>query len=246
MAYKQVAIAATAAFAVTGCASIITGTTQSIAITTPPTTRAECTLTSPRGTWTVTTPNTIALEKSKNDIQVLCTKPGFEDAAAVIPADFQGWTIGNVLIGGLIGLGVDAATGAIHEYPNAFQVQMKALPGAEVVAMVPPRMSTAPMATPVSAVRPSLGIIGSTVTRGSSGPAVFLSDPYGAFVSGVAPRSAAAEAGIEQGDIIRSFNGRRVATFEELDRFAAESAPGSRVILGVYRNRQIVDVEVGF
>ena len=113
------------------------------------------------------------------------------------------------------------------------------------VAALPP--ATAMNLSPARTVaeRKSLGIVASNVTRQSSGPAVNLADPYGAFVNGVAPRSPAAEAGIQPGDIIRAFNGRRVSTFEELDAFAFEVAPGSRVILSVYRNRQIVDVELG-
>jgi len=66
----------------------------------------------------------VTVEKSKEDIQARCTKPGWQDASAVIPSNFQGWTVGNIVFGGLIGLGVDAATGAINEYPNAFQIPM--------------------------------------------------------------------------------------------------------------------------
>ena len=187
------------------------------------------------------------MSKSKEDVTIACTKEGFQDAIASIPSGFEGWTIGNIVIGGVIGLGIDASTGAINDYPNAFQVPMLPLPGAAVVAAAPP-----PTAVPAAvaqvmppAVRPSLGIIGTNVTRNSSGPATNLADPYGTFVNGVAPRSPAAEAGIQQGDIIRSFNGERVSTFEELDAMAVQSPPGRRVILGVYRNRQIVDVELG-
>jgi S1-C subfamily serine protease len=94
------------------------------------------------------------------------------------------------------------------------------------------------------AERPSLGIVGGTVTRNATGPSTYLPDPYGAWVDGVAPRSPAAEAGIRQGDIIRSFNGHRVSTFEELDAYAVETIPGSRVTLGVFRNREMIEVEL--
>jgi hypothetical protein len=58
---------------------------------------------------------------------VRCTKPGWQDASGLIPSNFQGLTVGNIIFGGVIGLGVDAATGAINEYPNAFQVPMTPL-----------------------------------------------------------------------------------------------------------------------
>jgi uncharacterized protein YceK len=122
--------------ALSGCASIVKGTSQSIAITTPPTTGATCVLSSAEGNWTVTSPGAVTVEKSKEDIQVRCTKPGWQEGFATIPSNFEGWTVGNILLGGIIGLGVDAATGAINEYPHAFQVPM--IPASAPSASVPP------------------------------------------------------------------------------------------------------------
>lgn len=143
MSGKLAAVAAAAALGLSGCASIVSGTTQSIVITTPPTTGANCVLQSPSGSWTVTTPGSVALDKSKNDITIKCTKDGFQEAASVIPATFQGWTVGNILLGGLIGLGVDAATGALNEYPNAFEVPMTPMPGV-TPDLAPTAQNTAP------------------------------------------------------------------------------------------------------
>lgn len=108
-----------------GCATIIKGTSQSIAITTPPTSGAICTLSSREGNWVVTSPGVVTVEKSKEDIVARCTKAGWQDGVATIPSDFEGWTIGNIVGFPLIGLGVDAATGAINEYPHAFQIPMQ-------------------------------------------------------------------------------------------------------------------------
>jgi hypothetical protein len=124
---KTHAIAALAALgiALSGCASIIKGTSQQIAITTPPTEGANCVLSSKEGNWTVVSPGVAKVSKSKEDIQIRCTKVGWRDATATIPSDFEGWTLGNLILGGVIGLGVDASTGAINEYPHAFQVPMQ-------------------------------------------------------------------------------------------------------------------------
>ena len=62
--------------------------------------------------------------EEQEDMQVRCVKAGWQDRIGNIPSNFEGWTVGNVLIGGIIGLGVDAATGAMNEYPHAFQVPM--------------------------------------------------------------------------------------------------------------------------
>jgi uncharacterized protein YceK len=130
-----------ALLALSGCASVMKGSSQSINIATPPTTGAQCTLSSKEGNWSLTSPGSVTVEKSKEDIQARCTKPGWQDATAIIPSNFQGWTLGNILIGGVIGLGVDAATGAINEYPNAFQVPMTPetpLPSPPPIAVQPP------------------------------------------------------------------------------------------------------------
>ena len=66
----------------------------------------------------------VSIEKGKEDLQVRCTKPGWKDSLATIPSEFEGWTAGNVLAGGIIGIAVDASTGAIHHYPDTFEVPM--------------------------------------------------------------------------------------------------------------------------
>ncbi|HEY1710531.1 MAG TPA: hypothetical protein VGG10_19835 [Rhizomicrobium sp.] len=118
------AIGGAIAFTLSGCATIIKGSSQNIAISTPPTEGATCVLTSKEGSWTVTSPGVVKVEKSKEDVQVVCRKPGWRDASATIPSNFQGWTLGNLLLGGVIGIGVDAATGAMNDYPHTFAVPM--------------------------------------------------------------------------------------------------------------------------
>ncbi|HWA91716.1 MAG TPA: hypothetical protein VG889_16880 [Rhizomicrobium sp.] len=126
MSNRIVVFAAVAACAVSlsGCASIIKGSSQQIAIESPPATGASCELSNREGHWTVVTPGVAKVHRSKEDMRVTCAKDGWQTATAVIPSDFEGWTLGNLLIGGIIGLGVDASTGAINEYPHAFQVPM--------------------------------------------------------------------------------------------------------------------------
>jgi len=110
--------------ALSGCASIVNGTTQSVAISTPPVTGARCDLSSSEGTWTVITPGVATVARSKSDIAVRCHKDGYQPAVGVISSSFEAWTAGNLVFGGVVGLGVDAATGAINEYPNSYQLPM--------------------------------------------------------------------------------------------------------------------------
>lgn len=143
---SQILCIALLSLAITGCASITRGSSQSVAITTPPTTGALCNLNSSQGNWQVMSPGAVTVEKSSEDIQVRCEKEGFQPAVAVIPSNFEGWTIGNLVFGGIIGLGVDAATGAINKYPNSFQVPMVPLS----TAQVPPTPAAPVTATTVA------------------------------------------------------------------------------------------------
>ncbi|MCE9521866.1 MAG: hypothetical protein K8S25_05475 [Alphaproteobacteria bacterium] len=126
------------------CASIIKGSTASIGVTSPPVTGAICTLNSSQGSWQMTTPGSVTVERSKNDLQISCKKEGYQDAFAVIPSNFEGWTVGNLIFGGIVGVGVDAATGAMNDYPNAFQVPMTPLTSTNMAPIAPP--TAAPIA----------------------------------------------------------------------------------------------------
>lgn len=134
---------------VSGCASITRGSSQTVAITTPPTTGALCSLNSAEGAWQVFSPGAVTVEKSSADIQIRCEKEGFQPAVAVIPSNFEGWTVGNLVFGGVIGLGVDAATGAINKYPNSFSVPMiPVAPSPQPVTATPSELPAKPVEKP--------------------------------------------------------------------------------------------------
>lgn len=59
---------------------------------------------------------------------------------------------------------------------------------------------------------------------------------HGAFVSQVVPDSAAANAGIEAGDIIVSVNGKEIRSFGELRAKIATLGAGKEVKLGIIRD----------
>src|SRR5579862_7401763 len=105
------------AVGLSGCASIIKGGTQDIAISTPPTAGALCSLSNSAGNWQISTPGSLSVERSATDIKIQCSKDGYDKATAVIPSHFNGWLIGNLVFGGLIGIIIDASTGASQSYP---------------------------------------------------------------------------------------------------------------------------------
>jgi len=148
---KVASLAALAALGtlVSGCASIVEGTTQSVAVTTSPVAGAACVLTSTEGTYYVTTPGNAIVHKTKNDLAIVCKHDGYQDAKTILPSHFNGATVGNVIAGGVIGIGIDAATGANYNYPDSVNVPMIA------VAMPAPMAPAAPSAPATPAAAPS-------------------------------------------------------------------------------------------
>jgi len=63
-----------------------------------------------------------------------------------------------------------------------------------------------------------------------------LSDPRGVIVNMVTPNSAAAQAGIRQGDVITSFNGEPVVDGNSLRNRVARTQPGTEVKITVIRD----------
>ena len=106
------------------CATITKGTTQSVAIDTPGVPGATCTITTQSGPQTVTTPGTVVLTKGSTALPIQCTKECYLMGSSVIPSNTEAMAAGNVVFGGLIGLGVDAASGAMNKYPDIVTVAM--------------------------------------------------------------------------------------------------------------------------
>ena len=71
--------------------------------------------------------------------------------------------------------------------------------------------------------------------------------PDGALVANVAPKSAAAAAGLQSGDVITAVNGQPVVRSGELSNLIGMSAPGDRVKLTVWRDhaQREIDAKLG-
>ena len=127
---KRMSIAlASLALSLTGCASITGSTTQNISVQarTPDgkeLKEVQCDLINKRGTYFVTTPGTIVISRSNDDLHVTCRKDAFENGKASVVSDTKGSMFGNILFGGGIGAIVDHNTGSAYEYPNFLQVVM--------------------------------------------------------------------------------------------------------------------------
>jgi hypothetical protein len=130
MKFSTFVALAAGGFALPGCATMVTGSSEDIAVLTPPVSGATCVLSNAVGSWTVVTPTVGHVQRSTTDMRVKCTKPGYQDADATLPSHFEGLAIGNAATLGL-GMGVDAYTGAINQYPHSIQIPMQPVAAAQ-------------------------------------------------------------------------------------------------------------------
>ena len=111
----------------TSCASVTTGTSQSLTVVTEPA-GAQCKLTRGESATLVAmvsqTPTTLRIDKSGDLMTIECSREGHEVTRTYLEPDFQAMTLGNAIIGGGIGLMIDAASGAMAKYPESAIVTM--------------------------------------------------------------------------------------------------------------------------
>lgn len=138
---------------VSGCATITRGTTESLSIQSEPA-GARVELSSGQ---TGVTPCSFEL-KRKNDLKVFLHKDGFDDVTVDVESKVAGagatGMAGNVLIGGIIGVGVDAASGATKSLrPNPVHVHLVVRDAADA-----DRLCAAPATVPGAICRGQLRV----------------------------------------------------------------------------------------
>lgn len=74
--------------------------------------------------------------------------------------------------------------------------------------------------------------------------AMGMSDASGALVAKVVKDSPAAKAGVKPGDVITAYAGKPVGSPHELSRLVADSAPGAKADLTVWRGGRKVDLNI--
>jgi hypothetical protein len=113
-----------------GCSTIVKGTEQQVSVNTPGVPGAMCQLQSPAiGMRMVQTPANIVLPKSRHKVAVSCTAQCHSPGVGTLGSHTEVMTAGNVIFGGIIGLGVDAASGAMNKYDPGVEVMMTPVPG---------------------------------------------------------------------------------------------------------------------
>jgi hypothetical protein len=123
------------------CATIVNGTHQPVAFSSNPE-GAEVFV---NGTARGVTPTTVELPRSSSDSNVVFKKVGYQDTTENLHSSISGYYFLNILLGGVIGLVLDAVDGAWYGYDGSVQANLPV----EVAQRDRPAVEVAPQ-TPVN------------------------------------------------------------------------------------------------
>lgn len=116
MKFKLI-VAVAAAVSLSACASIVSGSDQDVSFMSDSMQGRTCTATGGSEfsvNETFTLPATVNVPRSKKALEVNCG-----GTKKTVLGKFNAWTLGNFFnLTGLVGIGIDAATGAVHKYPD--------------------------------------------------------------------------------------------------------------------------------
>jgi hypothetical protein len=118
-------IAGALALSLGACATITQGSSEDITVNTNPS-GANCAINrqDAKIAQIDQTPGTVKIDKTKNDLTIVCDKVGYQQATYMVHSGVEPMTFGNIAIGGLIGWGIDSATGSDNHYDSPVNVTM--------------------------------------------------------------------------------------------------------------------------
>ncbi|ABD07623.1 conserved hypothetical protein [Rhodopseudomonas palustris HaA2] len=140
--------AVSAALLLSGCASVTRGTTETISIASTPS-GALANVAGTDAPFSCVTPCVVEVNRNA-DITVSLSKEGYQPQIIPLTREISGGGgagfAGNILLGGVVGMGVDAATGAAMDHkPNPVVVTLQPVAPAAVAPVVRKRKPRVPV-----------------------------------------------------------------------------------------------------
>lgn len=157
MNIRGIAAAMSALLLTSGCASVMEGTTQQVAVDSDPA-GADCTVSNSQGKWPVKTPGAVTVQKSASVLVVHCSKAGYQNGSAYYAPRMSSMAAAGAMMPyvGLIDAVTDASSGAAMIYPDNAFVLLKAAPVADASPAAAPQ-SAAQVAPAAQAATPPPG-----------------------------------------------------------------------------------------
>lgn len=133
------AMATAVAALTTGCATVSGSPNQTVSILTKnqkgeDVSEAKCQLNNDKGRWYLTTPGSTMVQRSNEDMRIVCEKAGHDTGRKNIVSEVKGAMYGNIILGGGVGAIIDHANGSAYEYPAIVHIDMPALTPDEIAA----------------------------------------------------------------------------------------------------------------
>ena len=100
----------------TGCASMVNHTTQQIPVATDPSganVRVDCG--DVKNDPNLVTPAVVTVQRKAEHCSISFEKRGYRPAEVTLAKSMSGWYLGNIVLGGFIGLIVDASNGSMYK-----------------------------------------------------------------------------------------------------------------------------------
>ena len=108
-----------------GCATIMKDDSQPVAFSSEPQGAVVVINNVPRGT----TPSTIMIKRKRGKTMITIQKDGYHPETFPLDKSVAGMTFGNIIFGGLIGVGVDVATGKASDYQDSVHINLRPVAG---------------------------------------------------------------------------------------------------------------------
>lgn len=113
-----------------GCATIVSGKTQKLPVNTIPD-NAKITV----NNVIQSSPCVLVLDRTVPTYQIKIEKEGYKTVEITLNRSMNGWILGNILFGGIIGLGVDCMTSSVYEFtPN--KIEQTLIPDGQEVLVI--------------------------------------------------------------------------------------------------------------
>jgi hypothetical protein len=109
-----------------GCAGVLHGNSQSVQVLTVcngQVVPAVCTAQNAKGAWHFQSPAAIVVQKDISNLDITCKSPFFSEVSVTLPSGLNLSTAGNLLVGGVVGVGVDVFSGSAFAYSQAVRIR---------------------------------------------------------------------------------------------------------------------------